>query len=643
MKKIFYQLMSLDRLWKRLIQVGFDLIVIFSCFYAAMAARLETFNFLSFPDALIAISLTAPITIIIFFLLGFYSAIIRYISIKFFLVTVQATSLSAFTLLAISQLGDFFVPRSVPIIFFFFLTTIIGLSRFFAKEIFARSQRFENPQTRVAIYGAGETGRQLLRSLESSIEYFPVLFIDDNVSLKNTIVNNLRVRSFKFFKETYEAEKIDSVLVAMPNISEKLKREVVSNLEGYPFKVKILPDMKQIIEGDVRASDFREITIEDLLGREPVPPKEELMSRNIKNRIVLVTGAGGSIGSELCRQIIKLSPKKLIILDLSEFSLFQLHEELKSSIPVDNKKIELIPILCDIKNTERLKRILGSFKVETLFHAAAYKHVPLVESNVVEAIENNIFGTHSLSIAALQTQVKNFILISTDKAVRPTNFMGATKRFAELICQSISKSDSKTKFSMVRFGNVLDSSGSVVPLFKNQIEKGGPITVTHRDITRYFMTIPEAAQLVIQAGAMSRGGDVFVLDMGEPIRILDLAHTMARLHGLKPFERMRSELSNRLPEEISSRAIEIIITGLRPGEKLYEELLIGKNSENTEHPRIMTAHEFYFPKTELEEILRDIKEAAENYDLTKINEIFIKAPIEFSPQNNTSDLIWNSN
>lgn len=395
-----------------------------------------------------------------------------------------------------------------------------------------------------------------------------------------------------------------------------------------------MPGMKDLIEGKAEISKLQNASIEELLGRDPVPPDPALLERNIRNKVVLVSGAGGSIGSELCRQILSSRPRQLIMLDVSEYALYRIEIELKTRIEHQNIEVGLIPIVCSVQNREHIATILKSFRVNTLYHAAAYKHVLLVELNVVEGLRNNIFGTQIIAECAISAGVEAFILISTDKAVRPTNFMGASKRMAELICQALAKTQSTTIFSMVRFGNVLGSSGSVIPLFNAQIESGGPITVTHREVTRYFMTIPEAAQLVIQAGSLAKGGDVFLLDMGEPIKIIDLAVKMARLQGMTPY------LENAGPNPAGD--IEIRITGLRPGEKLFEELLIGENSASTEHSRIMTADELSLEYTALKQILEAMSAACMNYDIPKIHGLLTSAPIGFVSNGEINDVVWKS-
>jgi FlaA1/EpsC-like NDP-sugar epimerase len=415
----------------------------------------------------------------------------------------------------------------------------------------------------------------------------------------------------------------------MPSASRARKNEVIKTLEGLPCEVLSIPGMVDLVEGKARIDALRKVVITDLLGRDPVSPIPELVSRNINGKTVMVTGAGGSIGSELCRQIIKNKPDQLILFELSEFSLYSIDSELRNLNLSQDLQVKICPILGNVQDKEHLERLIKAFNIDTIYHAAAYKHVPLVEFNVLDGVRNNIFGTLCCAQAAATCGVENFVLISTDKAVRPTNTMGATKRMAELVLQALAKEYSKTCFSMVRFGNVLGSSGSVVPLFEKQIASGGPVTLTHQDITRYFMTIPEAAQLVIQAGAMGTGGDVFVLDMGEPVKIIDLAHRMIALQGL-------SVRDDKNPYG----DIAVKTTGLRPGEKLYEELLIGDNVSTTQHPRIKTANEVMLPWSEMSAILADLDSACREFDYERVREILLKAPTAFNPTDGICDLLW---
>ncbi|MCS3462833.1 FlaA1/EpsC-like NDP-sugar epimerase [Citrobacter sp. JUb117] len=484
--------------------------------------------------------------------------------------------------------------------------------------------------TRVVIYGAGASGRQLLPALSQMDEYYPVAFVDDNRALQGQVIHGVSVfapEKLAWLVEKYEAKKI---LLAMPSANRARKNEVIKTLEGLPCEVLSIPGMVDLVEGKARIDALRKVVITDLLGRDPVSPIPELVSRNINGKTVMVTGAGGSIGSELCRQIIKNKPDQIILFELSEFSLYSIDSELRNLNLSQDLQVKIYPILGNVQDKEHLERLIKAFNVDTIYHAAAYKHVPLVEFNVLDGVRNNIFGTLCCAQAAASCGVENFVLISTDKAVRPTNTMGATKRMAELVLQALAKEGGKTCFSMVRFGNVLGSSGSVVPLFEKQIASGGPVTLTHQDITRYFMTIPEAAQLVIQAGAMGTGGDVFVLDMGEPVKIIDLAHRMIALQGL-------SVRDDKHPYG----DIAVQTTGLRPGEKLYEELLIGDNVSTTQHPRIKTANEVMLPWSEMSKLLAELDTACREFDYERVREILLQAPAAFNPTDGICDLLWN--
>ncbi|CFC28845.1 polysaccharide biosynthesis protein [Neisseria gonorrhoeae] len=455
-------------------------------------------------------------------------------------------------------------------------------------------------------------------------------FVDDNPKLWHTVIYDLAVYqpdAIAFLIERYGVEKI---LLAIPSATQEQRRRIISKLKAYPCEVLTIPGMKDLMDGKISIGTLKKISVSDLLGRDSVAPDDRLMNADTEGKTVMVTGAGGSIGSELCRQIIRRRPERLLLFELSEFALYTVEKELCEYCARNGIAAEILPFLGSVQNRTLLTHIMTAFSVATVYHAAAYKHVPMVEFNTVEGIRNNIFGTLECALAATASGVETFVLISTDKAVRPANTMGAGKRMAELCLQALAaEPGQKTRFSMVRFGNVLGSSGSVVPLFEKQIAEGGPITLTHPDITRYFMTIPEAAQLVIQAGAMGRGGDVFVLDMGESVKITDLARQMITLSGLKP----------KTPEQPDGD-IEILITGLRPGEKLYEELLIGDNVRKTGHPRIMTADETMLPWHELSALLDRIRTACDRYDQQAIRDLLVNAPTGFTPTGGICDLLW---
>ena len=518
------------------------------------------------------------------FILGIYRFIVRTYNEVFMIKMGLATALTVAGLYALAYFTPAFIPTSIPLMFGFMMFAWVWFSRGFIRFIIRSYLQADIQKKRVAIYGAGNAGQQVAAALYSSSEHLPVLFVDDDPSLSGQQLGRLKIYDAETALKVLAKKKIDEILIALPSVSRIRKSEIVKFLEPAHLKITEIPGLTKLVDGEIRVSDIQEVDIIDLLGRDPVPPIQELLAKNIQNKVVLVTGAGGSIGSELCRQIIKNHPEKLVIYELTEFALYNINKELNL-----NTNIEIIPILGTVRDQAKLERILEQYTVQTVYHAAAYKHVPLVECNPIAGLKNNAIGTAFSLNAAVKKGVETFVLISTDKAVRPTNVMGASKRMAELYCQAMAEEQDQTQISIVRFGNVLGSSGSVVPLFKQQIAKGGPITVTHPDVTRYFMTIPEASQLVIQAGALGQGGDVFLLDMGEPVRIQDLARQMIALSGLKVRE-----------TGAQNGDIEIQYSGLRPGEKLYEELLIDQeNTELTQHSRILRSFEKHYALDEL--------------------------------------------
>lgn len=585
------------------------------------------------------------IAVPIFIRLGLYRAIIRYMEVRALWTIIQATTLYAlFFAFVLYESGIKGVPRTVLPLNWLNMMLLVGGSRFFARwwlgEVYLSlgSGRAVKNQSKknVVIYGAGNGGAQLASALNYGSEFRPVAFIDDDASLHKQKVNGLRIYPLSSLRYLIERHQVSDVLLAMPSANRARKSEIIHSLEPFAVHVMSMPGLDDIAHGRVAVDTLQEVDIADLLGRDAVAPDRSLLHANIAGKVVMVTGAGGSIGSELCRQIVRLQPQALILFEVSEFALYAIEKELRHLLDKTKNacEIKLVPVLGSIVNGGRVEKVCKTFNVQTIYHAAAYKHVPMVERNPGEAVWNNIFGTYHTAQAAMNTDVETFVLISTDKAVRPTNTMGATKRFAELILQALSANcaDAKTRFTMVRFGNVLGSSGSVVPLFKEQIAGGGPVTVTDERIIRYFMTIPEASQLVIQAGAMGLGGDVFVLDMGEPIRIVDLAKRMIHLSGL--------EIKD---EEHPDGDIEISFTGLRPGEKLYEELLIGDNVSKTSHSRIMRAQEHVIPWQELEKMLAELELAAKNDDLERVRAILTDAVAGFVPQCDIEDVLWKEN
>ena len=631
-------LVNFSRLKKNFIQIIIDSVLFILCFFLAMYLRLDSMLAFFKVDVWVAL---LPVIILNAFTnlkLGHYRSVVRYTSFETTNYVSRGALLSAIYLLIVIWslrfnvfgMAQFFkevIPFSVPIIFFFlFLFATLGV-RLIAKQIF--SLTVENKRVAVAVYGAGETGRQLLQSLSGSSEYAAKMLIDDDPNLEGRRIGRLSINKFSVSKTLFESLKIKIILIAMPSLSSTVRKNILTELSNYSIKVKQIPALADLIEGKNALSHFREISINDLLGRESVIPDSNLMSKTVFGKVVLVTGAGGTIGSELCRQIIEQKPEKLILVDLSEHALFLIDQEITNYLNLKNSKMKIISKLCSVNDSKGIQKIFDDYRIQTVFHAAAYKHVPLVEKNVVAAVRNNVFGTNLLIKKSLIANVEIFILISTDKAVRPTNFMGATKRFSELICQDAAMKKSSTLFSIVRFGNVLDSSGSVIPTFRAQIESGGPITVTHTEISRYFMTIVEAVQLVLQAGAMAKGGDVFVLDMGHPIKVIDLAIKMAHLHGLKTYfgdKKLNGE-----------EAIKISITGLRPGEKLYEELLIDNQVASTEHPRIMMAKEPCFDPAKLSNVLDLLLKACDKSNMEEVKQIFAESQIGFTPTGKASN------
>ncbi len=565
----------------------------------------------------------------IFVVNGFYRAIFRYSGLTALVTVIKACAiygmLYATIFTAISMEG---VPRTVGIIQPILLLLAVGASRLLARFWLGglyHNALMQASLPKVLIYGAGNAGRQLAAAMSNSNEMRVVGFLDDDDRLHGHVLNGLPIYSPKDLESLVPALQIATVLLAIPSVNRRRRNELIEQMLKAHVQVRTLPSVSGLAKGTVSTSDLRELEIDDLLGREPVTPNHILLGKNIAGKNVLVTGAGGSIGSELCRQISDLSPHTLILVEQSEFALFEIHQELQSRLLQSDTL--LVPLLASVRDAKAVNEIMAAWKPDTVYHAAAYKHVPLVEHNPVEGIRNNTLGTLVTAEAAARQGVADFVLISTDKAVRPTNVMGASKRLAEMVLQAMADTHAgKTRFSMVRFGNVLGSSGSVVPRFRHQIRDGGPITLTHPEITRYFMTIPEAAQLVIQAGAMAKGGDVFVLDMGEPVKIRDLAVRMVELSGLTVRD-----------EDHPEGDIEIRVTGLRPGEKLFEELLIGDNPQPTPHPRIMKAHEEYLPWPQLREALDHLNVALDAADLPAIDAFLGNMVSGFKSQNNTPE------
>jgi len=618
--------LAIPRAYKRVISIGADIFLLSLAFWGGYWVRLDAQIPLKSVAHWQMLALLLPITLVIFIRLGLYRAVLRYVGFKVLWTVSLGILLSTISLVMLAFFMGVPLPRTVSVIYFAFAVLLIGGVRLFFRALVNRSKL---QRVAVLIYGAGSSGRQLQLALNQGQEYFPVAFVDDDPVLVKTVIQGVNVYSTDAIEELIERFDVKKILLAMPSASRSVRQAVINRLEQYPCEVLSIPGMTDLVEGHAHIDELKEVSIEDLLGRDSVTPIPELINANISGKRVMVTGAGGSIGSELCRQIIRCKPLQLILFELSEYGLYAIDKELNEISRHENLQVEIVPLLGSVQRQHRLQAVMSTFQIQTVYHAAAYKHVPLVEYNVVEGVRNNVFGTLYCAQSAIRAKVETFVLISTDKAVRPTNTMGTTKRLAELVLQALAAAQSQTRFCMVRFGNVLGSSGSVVPLFRKQIRDGGPLTVTHPDIIRYFMTIPEASQLVIQAGAMGQGGDVFVLDMGEPVKIIDLAHRMIRLSGLK----LKSET-------YPSGDIEVKITGLRPGEKLFEELLIGEQVEGTAHPRIMKASELMLPWSQLRIFLAELDSACLRFDHEQIRSLLLSMPTGFNPTDGICDLVW---
>ena len=626
-----YFVFELSRFKKRIISLVIDTILIITSFFFAYWTRLGEITAFDNHQIWFALIGTLIVTLIAFVKLGLYRAVLRYISFKALAMIAIGALISSISLVLFSFFIDSFIPRTVPLIYFSYVFLLCGGVRMLVRYYIGLLLDKDNDS--ILIYGAGSNGRQLAVMLKHSYRYRIRGFIDDNVKLHGTYLLGNKIFSPNDISRLVQKYNVKVILLAIPSASRSKRKAIIDSLIPLKIKVQTIPDMEDILQGNAKIDELREVHIEDLLGREPVLPNKDLLQKNILRKSVMVTGAGGSIGSELCRQIILNEPNALILFELSEFSLYSIHQELLEIVKKNNiTNTKIYPVLGNVQDIERLDRVLSHFGVDTIYHAAAYKHVPLVEYNVIEGVKNNVFGTYNVARCAAEHNVKSFVLISTDKAVRPTNVMGASKRMAELCLQALSEqlNSSQTCFSMVRFGNVLGSSGSVIPLFRKQILKGGPITITHPDIIRYFMTIPEAAQLVIQAGAMAKGGDVFILDMGEPVKIVDLAKNLIQLSGLSVKD-----------ENNPKGDIEITYTGLRPGEKLYEELLIGgDNVRKTTHPRIMTAEEVYLPFEQLSEVLSELENSCKDANYMAIRQTLLNAPTGFKPTTEIVDVLY---
>lgn len=650
-------LLGLPRRYKRSIQVLTDVFLVWIALWAAFVVRLGIDEMINPIRMHFWLFIAAPIVAIpLFIRFGMYRAVMRYFGNDALIAIIKAVSLSSLILAVVVYWysnHQNVVPRSIIFNYWWLSMIMIGglrlaMRQYFLGDWFTAAQHVpftsrDNGLTKVAIYGAGAAGNQLVAALRMGRVMRPVAFIDDDTSISDRIISGLQVYKPKHIQRMIDATGAEEILLAIPSSNRGRRREILGFLEGYPLHVRSVPGFMDLASGRVKVDDIQEVDIADLLGRDTVPAQGELLEHCIKGQSVLVTGAGGSIGSELCRQILSLRPTTLLLFEHSEFNLYSILLELEQRIVRESLPVKLLPILGSVRNQSKLLDVMRTWHVDTVYHAAAYKHVPMVEHNIAEGVLNNVIGTLNTAQAALQSGVANFVLISTDKAVRPTNVMGSTKRLAELTLQALSrelapvlfgdKSNisrvNKTRFTMVRFGNVLGSSGSVIPLFHKQIKSGGPLTVTHPKITRYFMTIPEAAQLVIQAGSMGLGGDVFVLDMGEPVKIVELAEKMIHLSGL-------SVRSDKNPHG----DIAIEFSGLRPGEKLYEELLIGDNVVATQHPMIMSANEDHLPWDVLKDKLTQLLAAVDADDYNRVRQLLRDTVSGYAPDGEIVDWIY---
>lgn len=657
MEKLRTFLVGLPRRKKRLLQVTADVFIVWAALWLAFVVRLGIDEMVNpFRDHLWLFLATPVIAIPLFIRFGMYRAVMRYFGNDALIAIIKAVSLSSLILGVVVYWysnHQNVVPRSIIFNYWWLSLIMVGglrlaMRQYFLGDWFAAAQHVpftsrEDGLPRVAIYGAGAAGNQLVAALRMGRVMRPVAFIDDDISISDRVISGLQVYKPKHIQRMIDTTGAQEILLAIPSSNRGRRREILGFLEGFPLHVRSVPGFMDLASGRVKVDDIQEVDIADLLGRDTVPAQDDLLEHCIKGQNVLVTGAGGSIGSELCRQILSLRPTVLLLFEHSEFNLYSILSELERRVMRESLPVKLLPILGSVRNPSKLLDTMKTWRVNTVYHAAAYKHVPMVEHNIAEGVLNNVIGTLNTAQAALQASVGNFVLISTDKAVRPTNVMGSTKRLAELTLQALShelapvlfgdKSNvsqvNKTRYTMVRFGNVLGSSGSVIPLFHKQIKSGGPLTVTHPKITRYFMTIPEAAQLVIQAGSMGLGGDVFVLDMGEPVKIVELAEKMIHLSGLS----VRSEKNPH-------GDICIEFSGLRPGEKLYEELLIGDNVVPTQHPMIMSANEDHLPWEALKEMLAELLAAVEKDDYDRVRQLLRDTVSGYAPDGEIVDWIY---
>ena len=627
-QQAYLSLIRMPRSRKRYILIAMDLIGLPFCLWLAVALRHGHPFPAALPDPWV-FAIVAVVTIPIFHAFGIYRSVLRALGAPFLLTIAAANMLSALLVIVADQLlASPPMGATVPVIYWMTAVLAIVGSRAMARLTLEYLGRETGDKQPIGIYGAGKAGTQAIAALRVGPEYNPVFLLDDDPALQGTIVNGIPVGDPGALPDLVRRYGAKRVVLAMPSVGRARRRDIVERLQSQPVRMMTMPGLADLVSGEAHVDELREVEIEDLLGRDPVPPIDDLLERNIRGKSVLVSGAGGSIGSELCRQIIRNGPRRIVLLDLNEYALYAIEVELRQFDEKEGLAVEILALLGSAAHKRRMVHIMRRFAIDTVYHAGAYKHVPLVEQNVVEGVRNNIFATQHLAEAAIESGVDTFVLISTDKAVRPTNVMGASKRVAELILQGLAREQSTTCFTMVRFGNVLGSSGSVVPRFREQIRAGGPVTVTHPDVTRYFMTISEAASLVLQAGAMGTGGDVFLLEMGEPVRVLDLARRMVRLMDLEVRD-----------QDNTSGDIEIQFVGLRSGEKLFEELLIGNDASGTPHPRILRAEEQALTWAEVVALLEELDAACITIDVDGIRDILARVVDGYSAESPTVDPI----
>ncbi|RPI14989.1 MAG: polysaccharide biosynthesis protein [Lysobacterales bacterium] len=620
------RIVALPRYVKRAVLLAVDATMIPLALFTAVLLKEGSLEAARAVEPWVYLAITA-VSLPVFARIGLYRAVLRFLGSRAAYAVLTGVSASVLTLLVIALTGvSDHVSLPVTAIFMALALVYVGGTRMVARDVL--TQRFRSAE-RVVIYGAGKAGTSLIASLNVGRNFVPVGFVDDNQAIVGSTIRGVRVWPVGHLPELVRDYGVTRVLLAVPSVSRRRRQEILAALEPLGVYVQSVPDIADVVVGKARLEDLRDVDSADLLGRDAVAPDERLFDACIRGKVVMVTGAGGSIGSELCRQIAALGPRRLVLFEMSELALYQIERELRSSISRERLDFELVSLLGNAHHKYRVREVIQAFGVQTVYHAAAYKHVPIVEHNVIEGIHNNVIGTWYTAEASLECGVETFVLVSTDKAVNPTNVMGATKRLAEIVLQGLQERGSRTRFCMVRFGNVLESSGSVVPVFREQLRNGGPITVTHPDVIRYFMTIPEASQLVLQAGAMAQGGDVFVLDMGKPIRIADLARRMIKLAGLTVRDAQNPDGD-----------VEIVYTGLRPAEKLYEELLIGSNVSGTGHPMIMRAREHSLPWDEVQQLLHDLIVAMGQFDVQTARELLKRGVSEYRPSGEIVDRVW---